>query len=91
MIAAVVTSLVPVVIASALLVSALTLVATRNPWVALPVLLDLLLAAGLLRLSATASWRAIATAATIVAIRKLVGLGLAAGRRTQSQAIRFRA
>ncbi|MDP9431512.1 MAG: hypothetical protein M3P91_01995 [Actinomycetota bacterium] len=85
MTAGVVASLVPVLVASALLVAALTLLATGSPWVALPVLLDLLLAAGLLRLSADASWRALAIAATIVTIRKLVGLGLAAGRRTPRQ------
>jgi uncharacterized membrane protein len=39
---------------------------------ALAVLLDFLLAAGLLRLSRDATWAALATAALVVAIRKLV-------------------
>lgn len=72
--------LVPLVVAAALATSALTLLFTRSPRTALPVLLDLLLAAGLLRLSVTASWQAIGSAALVVAIRKVVTLGLSTGR-----------
>lgn len=43
--------------------------------------LDLWLAAGLLRLTADLSWRGIASAATIVVIRQLVGFGMRADRR----------
>jgi hypothetical protein len=82
---AVVAALVPVVLAAALLVAGLVLLVTRQVATALPVLLDLLLAAGLLRLSATASWQAIASAAAIVLIRKLVTLGLAAARRARAE------
>ena len=82
---AVVAGLVPAVIAAALLVAALVLLVTRKVAAALPVLLDLLLAAGLLRLSATASWQAIASAAGIVVVRKLATLGIAAARRARAE------
>ncbi len=49
---------------------------TARLLVALPVLLDMLLAAGLLRLSADAPWPAIATTATIVVLRKTVAAGI---------------
>ena len=45
---------------------------TRSLAQALPVLLEFLLAAGLLRLSQDQTWRAIATAAAVVGLRKLV-------------------
>jgi hypothetical protein len=82
---ALVAALVPVVVAAGLALSALTLLSTRRLSAALPVLLDLLLAAGLLRLSATASWQAIASAAAIVVIRKLATLGITAARRARTQ------
>ena len=83
---ALVAALVPVVVAAGLALSALTLLSTRRMTTALPVLLDLLLAAGLLRLSATASWQAIASAAAIiVVIRKLATLGITAARRARTQ------
>jgi hypothetical protein len=82
---ALVAALVPVVVAAGLALSALTLLSTRRVTTALPVLLDLLLAAGLLRLSATASWQAIASAAAIVVIRKLATLGITAARRARAQ------
>lgn len=79
-----VASLVPLVVAAALLSSGLALLVTRRVGVALPVLLDLLLAAGLMRLSATATWQAIGSAAAIVVIRKLATLGIAAARRARA-------
>jgi hypothetical protein len=82
---ALVAALVPVVVAAGLALSALTLLSTRRMTTALPVLLDLLLAAGLLRLSATASWQAIASAAAIVLIRKLATLGITAARRARAE------
>ena len=82
---ALVAALVPVVVTAGLALSALTLLSTRRLSAALPVLLDLLLAAGLLRLSATASWQAIASAAAIVVIRKLATLGITAARRARTQ------
>ncbi len=55
------------------LVSAAAVLArTRSLAQALPVLLEFLMAAGLLRLTHDATWRALATAAVIVVLRKLV-------------------
>jgi hypothetical protein len=59
--------------------SVAVLACTRDARLALAVLLDLLLAAGLLRLGADPDWRALATAAVVVAVRRLVvGVGLRA-------------
>jgi|tagenome__1003787_1003787.scaffolds.fasta_scaffold20859098_2 hypothetical protein len=79
-----VAALVPLVVAAGLVLSALTLLATRRVTASLPVLLDLLLAAALLRLSAAASWQAIASAAAIVVLRKLATLGIAGARRARA-------
>ncbi|MFD2090865.1 hypothetical protein [Blastococcus deserti] len=43
--------------------------------------LDLLLAAGLLRLAGHPGWRTILTAAAVVALRRLISTGLRAGGR----------
>ena len=48
----------------------------RRPEEFVPVRLDMLLAAGLLRLGADAPWSSIATAATIVVLRKVVVAGI---------------
>lgn len=66
------TALVGVAVVLALLAG----LATRRLGVALPVMLDLLLAAGLLRLTALADWGALASTAAIVVIRKLAVTGL---------------
>jgi len=66
---------------AALLAGVLTLAATRKPALALSVFLDLLTAAGLLRLVGDPSWQAIATAAVIVGLRHLIALGLRIGAR----------
>ncbi len=55
------------------------LLRTRRPALALGVGLDLLLAAGLLRLSADQTWRQLATAATVVALRCLTTRGSRTG------------
>lgn len=60
----------------ALLSAALVLVAARDPRVAIAVLLELLLAAGLLRLADDPGWRQIVTAAAIVALRRLLSFDL---------------
>ena len=65
-----------------LVAAAVVLVAARHPLLAVKVLLDFLLAAGLLRLTGDPEWATIATAAGIVAVRRLVGFGLRAGRRS---------
>ncbi len=64
--------------AAGLLAGACVLAKARDARQALAVLLDFLLAAGLLRLTATATWTALATTALIVLIRKgvmTVGFG----------------
>ena len=71
-----------VVTAAGLVAAAVALAATRRPLVALGVLLDFLLAAGLLRLIGRPGWPVLATAAAIVALRRLIGFGLRAGRRS---------
>ena len=65
-----------------LLAATVVLLATRRPAFALEVLLDFLLAAGLLRLTGQPGWGALASAAAVVAVRRLVGVGLRAGRVT---------
>lgn len=54
------------------LLAAAVLATTRRLIVAVSLLLDMLLAAGLLRLGADAPWSSIATAAGIVVLRKAV-------------------
>ncbi|WP_448620184.1 hypothetical protein [Geodermatophilus sp. URMC 65] len=70
------------VTATALAAGLVALVATRRPAAALPVLLDLLVAAGLLRLVGEPSWQALATAAAILVVRRLIGFGLRTGGHT---------
>lgn len=56
--------------------AAAVVAATRRLAIALSVLLDMLMAAGLLRLSADAAWSSLATAAAIVVLRKVVVAGI---------------
>ena len=70
------------VTAAALAAGLVALLATRRPAAALPVFLDLLVAAGLLRLVGEPSWQALATAAAILVLRRLIGFGLRTGGRT---------
>jgi hypothetical protein len=72
-------------VAAAILAGALVLVCTRSLRQALPVLLDLLTAAGLLHLAETRTWAALAVTAIVIALRRLVTSGLrtaSAARRT---------
>ena len=55
--------------AAGLVAAAVTLVATRRPLLSVQVLLDFLLAAGLLRLTGSPGWPALAAAAAVVALR----------------------
>ncbi|GAB2686864.1 hypothetical protein [Thalassiella azotivora] len=64
--------------AAAVLCALLVLLRTRSWRVALPVLLDLLLAAGLLRLSGAQAWPSLVGAAVVVALRHVVVQGLRA-------------
>lgn len=57
---------------AAIVLAGATLVILRRPRLALHVLLDLLLAAGLLRLSGDATWGAIAVAAALVVLRRTI-------------------
>ena len=72
------------VIAAGIAAGFLALVATRNPPLAIDVLLDLLVAAGLLRLVGDPGWQVLITTAVILVLRRLVGAGLRAARRTWS-------
>ncbi|NYG55364.1 hypothetical protein [Nocardioides perillae] len=59
---------------AAVVVAALVYAVTRAWSPAVPVLLELLLAAGLLRLAADPDWRAVAAAAVLVLVRRGVTL-----------------
>ncbi|MGY1827920.1 MULTISPECIES: DUF1622 domain-containing protein [unclassified Blastococcus] len=72
----------PVVAAFALVSSGLALAVTRRPALAVGILLDLLVAAGLLRLVGDPSWQQIVVAGAIVALRHLVSYGLRLGARS---------
>ena len=67
--------------AAGVVVAALVWLTTRAWHPTVPVLLDFLLAAGLLRLSADDTWHAIVAAAAIVAVRALVKTGTASRTR----------
>ena len=73
------------VTAAGLVSAAVPLAATRRPMLALKVLLDFLLAAGLLRLTGHPGWPVLAGAAAIVLLRRLVGFGLGAGARARAR------
>jgi uncharacterized membrane protein len=70
---------------SALVAAVIALLTTGQPRTALGVLLDLLLAAGLVRLSADPDWEVIAVAATVVVLRRVLGTGLDIGGRSLSE------
>jgi hypothetical protein len=63
-----------------LLCAGVVLARSRDVRQALPVLLEFLLAAGLLRLAHGATYQALATTALIVVIRKLVSFGFSTRR-----------
>jgi len=66
--------------AAALIAAGVVLVATRRPAAAMPVLLEFLTAAGLVRLAAEPTWSRLLGAAAVVAVRRLLVGGLGAGR-----------
>ncbi len=74
-----------IVTAAGLLAAAVALARTRRVPPAVALLLDFLTAAALIRLSASASWPAIAAAALVIAIRQLASRALVA-----AQAVRRR-
>lgn len=61
---------------AALVAAAVVLTATRRPTSALPVLLEFLTAAGLIRLAAEPTWTSLLMAAALVALRGLIAVGL---------------
>ncbi|MEU4569256.1 hypothetical protein [Micromonospora sp. NPDC023956] len=68
-------------------VCAVTVLLTSGSWrTALRVLLDLLTAAGLLRLSGAPGWGALAGAAAVVALRRLLWVALVASATTADRA-----
>ncbi len=79
---ALLTELTPVIAGFGVVLASAVLVRTRQLSAALPVLLDFLLAAGLLRLTAAAPWRAIIAVAVIVILRKVVTWSLGRTART---------
>ena len=70
------TAIALVVVGASVLLGAIAALRTRNILAPLPLMLDLWIAAGLLRLTQSTSWTKIAAAAVLIAIRKLVGTAL---------------
>ena len=64
----------------ALVAGTAVLARSRDVQLAVAVLLELLLAAGLLRLADDPGWREIAVTAAVVVLRRVLSRGLAAGR-----------
>ncbi|MFJ8192531.1 hypothetical protein ACIQ8D_22645 [Streptomyces sp. NPDC096094] len=60
----------------------------RDVGSALAVLLDFLVAAGLVRLAGDLSWDGIALAAAVVAVRRLISAGLVTARHTAGSPVR---
>ncbi|MFI7607793.1 hypothetical protein ACIBTV_21985 [Micromonospora sp. NPDC049366] len=73
------TVLVTVATALSLLAAAAVLVTTGRGRTAVRVLLDLLIAVGLLRLATHRSWADLLTAAAVIALRQLLWVSLASG------------
>jgi hypothetical protein len=80
---AAVSGAVPLLVAAALFLALGVLGTTRSVPAALGVLLDLLLAAGLLHLLVVDSWPAIGSVALVVLVRKLAMVGIRFGRSTR--------
>ncbi|ELS50871.1 DUF1622 domain-containing protein [Streptomyces viridochromogenes] len=81
--------------AAALLITAAGLVSAmaaygrvRDAGSAMAVLLDFLVAAGLIRLAGDISWDGILLAAAVIAVRKLISVGLATARHTTGVSLR---
>lgn len=64
------------VVAAAVVSAAVVLIRTRDLRRALPVLLDLLTAAGLIRLAGPPSWPVLASTAIVIVLRRLLAAGL---------------
>jgi hypothetical protein len=64
------------VVAASVVAGGIVLLRTRSLRQALPVVLDLLPAAGLLRLAAAPTWTGLAVTAIVIALRRLVSAGV---------------
>lgn len=71
------------VVIAGLVTAAVVTAAARAPIEGLRILLDFLLAAGLLRLSSAEGWKVLAVAGLTVVVRQLVGRGLFRARRAR--------
>lgn len=74
------TAIALVVVAGSVVLATAAALRTRNVLAGVPLMLELWIAAGLLRLTQDASWTKIAAAAALIAIRKVVGHGLLESR-----------
>jgi hypothetical protein len=74
-------AVVPVIVIVGIAIAGSAWAATGSLRASLSLLLDLLLAAGLLRLTVAASWEDLATAAAVVIVRKLAGGGVTTAAR----------
>ena len=84
---ALVTSAALLVTAAAVVCAALALARTRSAAVALPVLLDLLLGATLLRLALRPTPTQLATTAALVAVKRLASVGVQRAGRTRRSSV----
>ncbi len=75
------TSVAIAIMAASIVVGFVAVAKTRDLVGTLPLVVDLWLAAGLLRLAATATWDRIATAFVLIVVRKVVATSLAGNRR----------
>ncbi|MGC5019100.1 hypothetical protein [Micromonospora sp. DT47] len=75
------TEVLAVLVTGAALLAGATVLCTGGSWrMALRVLLDLLVAVGLLRLTSGPGWTALATAAAIIVLRRLLWAALSSAR-----------
>ncbi|NVB78083.1 MAG: hypothetical protein HOV81_06775 [Kofleriaceae bacterium] len=72
------------IVVASIPIAAVGWIRTRQFRVGIGILLDLWVAAGLLRLSEDATWQRIAGAAALIGVRKLVIFSLAVSRRRTS-------
>ncbi|MBJ7384026.1 MAG: hypothetical protein JHC55_06000 [Mycolicibacterium sp.] len=74
-------------IAAAIVLAGWALAVFRRPVLAMHVLLDLLLAAGLLRLTANAYWTTIAVTTAVVVLRRVLTLDFATADSTRTGSV----
>jgi hypothetical protein len=74
------TAIALVIVAASVVLATVAAVRSRNVVAGVPLMLDLWIAAGLLRLTENTTWTKIAAAAVLIALRKVVGHGLLKSR-----------